>query len=387
MEEDRKSSESAQRIRKSSAFKVPFDPLECWNACRKDRSRQCSSVSKVKTRLSNLAMQTSPIDDDKTLQQIQKKLDALSSVQNSINQDLKLFIKSPVSISPPRQLSARRVRKGVIYKLSEKFMHNIIEIRNQVICPKCKTSWIAKNEKKNCDMCVSNTSGLAFDVELKILEDPSKALLIIGEKEIPVNLNNRFKCVISFLPGSKKEPEKNKTFDVDSAVEWNEFTRVATPSFHLNTERILESTKISDNSSNIFQGDMSFSEHSKPFTSIITELDNLSARQFTVLESPSLSKIKEVCDSITNDYTKILKKLLSHTYSELAFALEKCYKGLTLFSNSCIISLIKYISQLQDRNSLAKDAEQKYEVRIASLTKLLQKYQDGAQQKRPIHRY
>ena len=124
--------------KRPSVIKLPLDPLECWNACRKDGTRQYSSVSKVKSRLSRRDSSNSPAEDDKTLLSIQKKLEALSSVQTSINQDLKNYKKHSVLASSPRQHSSRRVRKGVIYRPTEKIRHNIIELKPQHPCSKCK---------------------------------------------------------------------------------------------------------------------------------------------------------------------------------------------------------------------------------------------------------
>ena len=141
MEEKNKIIEKDPNSRKNSTSKHSFDPLECWNLCRKDGTRQHSSVSKVRSRLvRHESSINSPADEDRTLVSIQKKLEALSSVQTSINHEIKLPIKNQNSISPIRQLSARRARKGVVYRPTERIKHNIIELRSQHICNKCKVS-------------------------------------------------------------------------------------------------------------------------------------------------------------------------------------------------------------------------------------------------------
>lgn len=365
--------EENYNTRKPSLVKNVFDPLECWNICRKDGTRQYSSVSKVRSKLNH-----HDSEKDKTLVSIQRKLEALSSVQTSINGDIKSS-KSENKISPPRQLSARRVRKGVIYRPTERIKHNIIELKSQHICQKCKVTWVSSLNKKTCELCTGGIQGLAFELEFKMpTEDNKNAILVIGDREIPVNLSSRFKYIISVPPIGKTTIERNKTFDIEIGAECNEFSRIPTPSFHLNTERMEET-------SSFFAGEVSFSEHSRAWQDLSKEIEKVTHRQFTVLESPSLGKVKELCDNVGSDYSKIFKKISSFLYNDIGVAVEKTSKGLLSFFDSCVISLLKYISQLQDKNSMAKDSEQQYVVRIASLTKLLQKYQDTP--KRSLSRF
>ena len=384
-----KDTDSGLKGRKFSAGKNSFDPLECWNICRKDGTRQYSSVSKVRSRLSNHdSSGNSPIEEDRTLLSIQKKLEALSSVQTSINQDLKKNIKCSEAVSPPRQLSARRLRKGVVYRPTEKIKHNVIELKPQRACGKCKLFWISNSNKKTCELCSNSLQGLAFEIEFKMpSEENQNAMLVIGDREIPVNLNSRFKYIITVPANSKAGVERNKTFDIELDAECSEFSRIPTPSFQLNTERLLDSTQISNPASSFLAGEVSFSENCKPWQDLHKEIDRIIHKQGNVLESPSLGKIKEVCDGISSEYSKIFKKIATFVHSDIGLAIEKSSRGMSNFFESCVISLLKYVSQLQDKNSMAKDTEQKYVVRIASLTKLLQKYQENPYQKKLVNRF
>ena len=104
----------SEGLKKTSTVRVPLEPLECWNISRNDKNRKFSSVARVRNRL--LSHELPPPGDDNTILKIQKKLDALSSVQSSV----KHMSKSPSEPSPPRQLSARRARCGVTYRPSDK---------------------------------------------------------------------------------------------------------------------------------------------------------------------------------------------------------------------------------------------------------------------------
>ena len=209
--------------------------------------------------------------------------------------------------------------------------------------------------------------------------------MAIGGSEINFNLNSRLKYIV-VIGNNHLTCGKNKTFDIEIGPDWNEFSRVPTPSFHLNTERMLESTHISNNTSSFFPGEISFSENPKSWQDLYKEIDTIIHKQFSVLESPSLGKIKEVCDGITSEYSKIFQKISSFIPTDISSALEKVHKGFLNFFDSCLISLLKYISQLQDKISLSKDTEQKYVVRIASLTKLLQKFSETPNRKKPFNK-
>ena len=342
-------------LRKTSTVRVPLEPLECWNISRNEKNRQFSSVARVRNRLLSHELPP-PIGDDKTILKIQKKLDALSSIQSSV----KNMNKSPSDPSPPRQLSARRARGGVTYRPSNKTKSNVIEIPAKSACIKCKTIWPGQVPKKTCELCPNPKFKYAFEVELKLIEE-NKASLIIGNKEIAINLNNKFKTIVAL------SIEDESTCEINLTQDWNELTRVATPSFHLNTDQ-----NVSFTSNVSFPADISFSEHTKR-NELMTELDNLIKKQGKVLESPSMNQIQEVCQDVCLDYSRLVKKVAETLNSDFTGIVEKSFRGFAQFFDSCLISLIKYICQLQESNLAIKESERIHVKKIAALNRMIKK--------------
>ena len=346
-------------LRKTSTVRVPLEPLDCWNISKNEKNREFASVARVRTRLLSHELPP-PIGDDKTILKIQKKLDALSSIQSSV----KYMNKSPSDPSPPRQLSARRARGGVTYRPSNKTKSNIIEIPAKSPCIKCKTLWAGLTPKKTCELCPNPKFKYAFEVELKLI-DNNKASLIIGTKEIAINLNNKFKTILAL------SIEDESTLEINLTQDWNELTRVATPSFHLNTDQDVSFT------SNIsFPANISFSEHTKR-SELMTELDNLIKKQGKILESPSMNQIQEVCQDVCMDYSKLVKKISEALNNDFTGIIEKSFKGFAQFFDSCLISLIKYVCQLRESNLALKESEQMYVKKIAILNRLVKKNGTG----------
>jgi hypothetical protein len=342
--------EKQESLKKTSTVRVPLEPLDCWNLSKNSGNRQFSSVSRVRNRL--LSHELPPAGDDKTILKIQKKLDALSSIQS------KLITKSPSETSPPRQLSARRARVGVTYRPSEKVKSNIIEIPAKSTCASCKTLWAGSTLRKNCDLCASPKAKYAFEVEFKVVED-SRGSLIIGNKEIAINLNGKFRTVVAVMV------EEENTFDFTQ--DWNEFTRVATPSFHLNTDQDVSFT------SNVsFPADVSFNENSKVFE-LTNELECILKKQGQVLNEPSMNRIQDVCQQVCKDYLAFVAKAAACVGSDVFNVVEKGFKGFTQFFDSCLISLIRYICQLKESNDAALESEKRYAKKIGILNRLLKR--------------
>lgn len=352
MEEIRQVVESHPRLKKTNTVRLPLDPLECWNLNRKENARQYSSVAKVRSRLASNEI-TPPIGDDKTILKIQKKLDALTSIQSTSRNSFKT---ERIESSPVRQVSARRIRKGVIYRPSEQLKSNVIEIYANGTCANCQTVWLGSTTKSNCSLCKTPKAKFGLEIELKLIED-GRASLIIGNKETAISLNTKSKSTFAIYL-----EEKNNTFDFTK--EWSEYTRVATPSFHLNTE---PDTSFTTNIS--FPADMSFSEHCKVANDLMEELENLIKKQGKVLESPSMGKIQEVCQGVGMDYGRIAKKVAGSVGGELGTIVDKAFKGFLMFFDSCILSLVRYIGQLRSANQQAKEDEAKYKSKIAALSK------------------
>lgn len=349
----------SEGLKKTSTVRVPLEPLECWNISRNDKNRKFSSVARVRNRL--LSHELPPPGDDNTILKIQKKLDALSSVQSSV----KHMSKSPSEPSPPRQLSARRARCGVTYRPSDKTKSNIIEIPAKSLCINCKTIWAGQLPKKNCELCPSSKFKYAFEVELKLIEE-NKASLLIGNKEIAINLNNKFKTVLALTI------EDDSTFELNLAQDWNEFTRVATPSFHLNTDQDVSFT------SNVsFPADISFSEISKS-NELMAELDNLLKKQGKVLDSPSMNQIQEVCQEVCNDYLSLVKRISEALNNDFTGIIEKAFRGFSQFFDSCLISLIKYVCQLRESNLALRESEQRYSKKIAIMNKQIKRTESAS---------
>lgn len=344
------------RLKKTSTVRVPLDPLECWNLSRKENARQYSSVAKVRSRLISNEI-TPPIGDDKTILKIQKKLDALSSLQTTC----KSGKTERIECSPARQVSARRIRKGVTYRPSEQVKSNVIEISANGTCSNCQTVWLGSSKKSGCALCKMPKAKYGFEIEVKLLED-GRASLIIGNKETAITLNTKSKTTVAIY-----QEDKNNTFDITQ--DWNNFTRVATPSFHLNTEPDISfTTNIS------FPADVSFSEHSKVANELMEELENIIKKQGKVLDSPSMGKIQEVCQGVGVDYGNVVKKVAGCVGGEFGTVIEKTFKGFIMFFDSCVLSLIRYVGQLRSANQQAKEDEVKYKSKIAALSKQFYKY-------------
>jgi hypothetical protein len=377
MEEPNKFAPCSARIRKNSAARVVLDPLECWNLCFKDSSRQCSSVSKVKTILNrNDSPLNSNLQEDKTLISIQKKLEVLSSVQTSINQTSNPLRQATSPVSPLRNFSAKRPRKGVIYKPLETLKNNIIELKPQNPCTKCKLSWLSKFEKLSCDLCLHNYTGTAFEIELTLPSEGKAGVLGIADKEISFNANTKFKCVIVVPPFNKENIGKTELgIEIDS--DWNEFNRISTPSFQVSSDVALEPMPLNDISNKI-----SFAEDLKSWQDLNKEIDAIIHKQSNSINPKTPLKAKQTSDSILFEYTQISKKIINCLYADTALVIEKTFKGLLSFCELRLNSFNKLILQSQEQNILSKNPEQKNALRITNLNKLLQKYQENPYKKR-----